>query len=319
MQQSASSRCRCVGAAMVTASTPSASSRSTPLNARHPSASETKWRWLSSGSATPTSFTPGRSAKTRAWLLPITPTPTTPTRSRRSASRVATCTMMDEVPRSGSRSESLLARRKAAGDAPARGCGHVLNQRVTSPGPLSAKLEEPVDETADALADRCVGPKTDGAFEVGGVRAGLRDVAWLHRKQLPDRWFSEGLLDEPHDLGHLDRFAIADVVDPPRCRTGCRVILGPGRIRRRRAPHEPHDRFNRVIDIGEVPAHVTAVEELDRSTLEDRFGEQPHGHVRTAPRAVDREKSQTRRREGKQMGIGVGHQLVCPLGGAVET
>src|SRR5262250_102753 len=166
---------------------------------------------------------------------------------------------------------------------------------------LSAKLEEPVDETADALADRCVGPQTDGAFEVGGVRAGLRDVAWLHRKQLPDRWFSEGLLDEPHDLGHLDRFAIADVVDPPRCRTGCRVILGPGRIRRRRAPHEPHDRFNRVIDIGEVPAHVTAVEELDRSTLEDRFGEQPHGHVRTAPRAVDREKSQTRRREGKQM------------------
>src|SRR5262249_3653893 len=234
MQQSASSRCRCVGAAMVMASTPSASSGSTALKAGHPSASEAKWRCLSSGSATPTSFTPGRSVKTRAWLLPITPTPTTPTRSRRSASRVATCTMMDEVPRSGSRSESLLARRKAAGDAPARGCGHVLNQRVTSPGPLSellcqafrrnlsdqsTKLEERGEETADALADRCVGPKTDGAFEVGGVRAGLRDVAWLHRKQLPDRWFSEGLLDQPHDLGHLDRFAIADVVDPPRCRT----------------------------------------------------------------------------------------------------
>src|SRR5262249_33496595 len=125
---------------------------------------------------------------------------------------------------------------------------------------LSAKLEEPVDKTADALADRRVRPKNHRAFQGGGLRAGQRGAPSLEREQLPDRWFSEGLLDEPHVLGHLDRFAVADVVDPPRCRTGCGVILGPGGIRRRRAPHEPHDRFNRVIDIGEVPAHVTAVE-----------------------------------------------------------
>jgi hypothetical protein len=31
--------------------------------------------------AMPTSFTPGISDSTRAWLLPITPTPTTPTRN----------------------------------------------------------------------------------------------------------------------------------------------------------------------------------------------------------------------------------------------
>ena len=42
MQQSANSRCRWVGAAMVTASTPSASSGSTPLNAGQPSARETE-------------------------------------------------------------------------------------------------------------------------------------------------------------------------------------------------------------------------------------------------------------------------------------
>ena len=100
---------------------------------------------------------------------------------------------------------------------------------------LSAKLEEPVDETADALADRRIGPKPDSAFEIGGIRAGLRNIARLHRKQLPGRWLAEGLLDEPHDLGHLDRFAITDIVDPPRCQTGCGVILGPGGIGRRRA------------------------------------------------------------------------------------
>src|SRR6266700_6235998 len=268
MQLSARSRCRWVGAAMVTASTPAASRPSTSVCPGQPSAPVTKLRCLRSGSATPTSRTPGRSAKTRAWLLPITPTPTTPTRSRRSASRVATCTMMDEVPPAGSRNESLLACRKAAGDAPARGCGHVLNQRVTClravietfMSGLSAKLEEPVDETADALSDRRIGPKPDSAFEIGGIRAGLRNIARLHRKQLPDRRLAKGLLDEPHDLGHLDRFAIADIVDPPRRQTGCRVILGPGGIRRRRAPHEAHDRFNCVVDIGEVPAHVTVVE-----------------------------------------------------------
>src|SRR5467141_1477137 len=111
---------------------------------------------------------------------------------------------------------------------------------------LLAKPQEPVDETADALADRCVGPKADGPLEVGGVRAGLRNIAWLHRKQLPDSRLADGPLDEPHDLGHLDRLAIADIVDPPRRRTGCGVILGPGGIRHRGAPHEPNDRFNGV-------------------------------------------------------------------------
>src|SRR5262249_27331637 len=62
----------------------------------------------------------------------MTPTPTTPTRSKRSASRLAACTMTDEFPPPGSRNESLLACPKAAGDGPARGSAHVLNQRVTA-------------------------------------------------------------------------------------------------------------------------------------------------------------------------------------------
>src|SRR5260370_1933153 len=80
---------------------------------------------------------------------------------------------------------------------------------------LLAKPQEPVDETADALADRCVGPKADGPLEVGGVRAGLRNIAWLHRKQLPDSRLADGPLDEPHDPGHPDRRPIAAIVHPP--------------------------------------------------------------------------------------------------------
>ena len=45
-----------------------------------------------------TSFTPGRSARTRAWLLPMTPTPTTPMRSRPSALSFADCTISTQRP-----------------------------------------------------------------------------------------------------------------------------------------------------------------------------------------------------------------------------
>src|SRR5215469_13294739 len=122
----------------------------------------------------------------------MTPTPTTPTRSKRSASRLAACTMMDESPLPGSRNESLLACPKAAGDGPVRGCGHVLNQRVTCPALISnpsvpslwAELEKPIDEAANPLLDRSLGPEPHGALEVGCIRIGLRDVAGLHRKQL---------------------------------------------------------------------------------------------------------------------------------------
>src|SRR5919197_3226932 len=197
---------------MVTASTPSASSGSTPLNAGQPSARETKSRCLPSGSATPTSLTPGRSANTRAWLLPMTPTPTTPTRNGGGAARVATCTMMDESPPAGSRDESLLARPEAPGYASVRGCGHVLNQRVTSPTPsgtflpsVLAKSQKPIDEAADALIDRRVGPEADGALKVGSIRTGLRDISRLHRKQLPHRRLAQSLFDQAHDLGYLDR------------------------------------------------------------------------------------------------------------------
>src|SRR5262249_58089415 len=65
---------------------------------------------------------------------------------------------------------------------------------------LSAKLEEPVDETADALADRRVRPKTGGAFAVGRSPAGLRGCAWPRPRLLPGCWSSAGPPAEARDL-----------------------------------------------------------------------------------------------------------------------
>src|SRR5262245_3323275 len=275
---------------MVTASTPTASKPSTPLNAGQPSAPVTRSRCLRSGSAMPTSFTPGRSPKTRAWLLPITPTPTTPTRSSPSASLFADCTMMAEVPLPAPVANPSLARWKAAGDDNVSGDRHVLNQRVTakaSPitngsGASPALIpEEPIDEAPDALRDRRSRPEPDRALEIGDIRAGFRHVAGLHRQQLPNGGLADGLLDQPHHLGHLDRGAVANVVDVPgrAAGGGIGLIPRPGRIRRRRARHQPPHGFRHVLHIGEVPPHPSVVEQLDRPPLHDCIGEQPHRHV----------------------------------------
>src|SRR5207245_6558165 len=101
-----------------------------------------------------------------------------PTRSKRSVSRLAACTMMDEFPPPGSRNESLLACPKAAGDGPVRGCGHVLNQRVTSTAPISnhsmpslwAEPKKPLDEAANPLLDRRLGPAPQRQPEHGRIR-----------------------------------------------------------------------------------------------------------------------------------------------------
>ena len=80
-QAMAMSRCRWVGAAMVTASTPRSIRPSRSAKAVHLRLRATCSRVLRSGSTTPTSKTPGSSASTRAWFEPITPTPTTPIRN----------------------------------------------------------------------------------------------------------------------------------------------------------------------------------------------------------------------------------------------
>src|SRR5260370_17776826 len=97
---------------------------------------------------------------------------------------------------------------------------------------LRVVFAEPLNETTDPLIDRRLGPEPHGALEIRYVCISLRDVAWLHREQFPDRWLADGFLDQPHDLAHLDRLAVADVVDVPRCaaRSGIGRIPGPDGI-----------------------------------------------------------------------------------------
>src|SRR3977135_3731532 len=81
----------------------------------------------------------------------------------------------------------------------------------------------PVDEPPNPILDRRIGREGDRLAEVVDIGESFRHVTGLHRHQLADRRLAHRLLDQPHDLGDLDRRVVADVVDAPGSAARCRV------------------------------------------------------------------------------------------------
>ena len=107
---------------------------------------------------------------------------------------------------------------------------------------------------------------------------------------------------------------VADVVDAVRGE-GQPVLahlhLGGG-------VHDAPDALDDVVDVGEVAAAVAHVEDLDGVAAAQLLGESEVGHVGPAHGAVHREESQAGSRDGVELGVGGGHELVGLLGGGVE-
>src|SRR5262249_23806886 len=153
----------------------------------------------------------------------MTPTPTTPTRNSRSASSLADCTMMDEPPsraREPTRPSTPEGgwRRLRSGRRTRFESESYSSRRAVSNGSesFSLKPHEPFDEAPDPLPDRRFRAKSDRPLEIADIGAGFRHVARLLRPEFPHRRLADGRLDQPHNLAHIDRLAIADVVDVPR-------------------------------------------------------------------------------------------------------
>lgn len=80
------------------------------------------------------------------------------------------------------------------------------------------------------------------------------------------------------------------------------------------APHALDD----VVDVGEVAAAVAHVEDLDGVAAAQLLGEAEVGHVGPAHGAVHGEEAQAGGRDGVELGVGGGHELVGLLGGSVQ-
>lgn len=80
------------------------------------------------------------------------------------------------------------------------------------------------------------------------------------------------------------------------------------------APHALDD----VVDEGEVAAAVAHVEDLDGLAAAQLLGEAEVGHVGPAHGTIYRKEAQSGRRDGVELGVGGGHELVGLFGGCVE-
>ena len=125
----------------------------------------------------------------------------------------------------------------------------------------------------EAFAEGGAGGEAKVAFEGGGVGVGRGDVTGLHRNEFlvglevvvlrqhagPDQF----LLQDGHEVQQVFGLAAADVVHGVG-RHGQAVLpfLAGGGL-----PHHPIDAFYDIVHVGEVPAAVAVVVDLDSVAL----------------------------------------------------
>lgn len=107
---------------------------------------------------------------------------------------------------------------------------------------------------------------------------------------------------------------VADVVD---------AVRGEGQpvlthLHLGRGVHDAPHALDNVGDVGEVAAAVAHIEDLDGVAATQLLGEAEVGHVGPAHGAVNREEAQAGGRDGVELGVGGGHELVGLFGGGVQ-
>src|SRR3954447_17461174 len=121
----------------------------------------------------------------------------------------------------------------------------------------------------------------------------LTDIAHLHWFGIEQRLASSLLFQELDDPHQVLAAAVADVVDRVRTRAASRldatVVDG-------RTIETCDDAADDVVNVSEVAPHLAAVEERQRLARVERLGEDPHRHVRPAPRTVYGEEAKAGQR-----------------------
>src|ERR1700722_4409553 len=137
--------------------------------------------------------------------------------------------------------------------------------------------------------------KFSGALQRGHIRVGVDHVARLQRPESFPRAPSQGGFKGMHKCHQRNGLAAADVEQT--------VALGS-------LPREADHRFDNVVDVRKIALHAAVVENVDYVSSRDRSGEFIGRHVRPSPWSIDGEETEPRRRDMKQVAIGVGHQLI---------
>lgn len=182
----------------------------------------------------------------------------------------------------------------------------------------------PLGKGPQAVLKRRRGLVAHVALERRGVGVGDGHVAGLHGHELLVGLEvvigREHALLHQHALQRVDEVEqvlgvrVADVVDAVRGER--QAVLA--HLHLGRGVHDAPHALDDVVDVGEVAAAVAHVEDLDGVASAQLLGEAEVGHVGPAHGAVHGEEAQAGGRDGVELGVGGGHQLVGLLGGGVE-
>ena len=137
------------------------------------------------------------------------------------------------------------------------------------------------------------------------------EIVILGQDAGPDELF----LQDIHEVQKVLGLAAADVVDGIRRDRQAILTL----LASRRSGHHSHDSLHDVVHVGEVPAAVAVVVDLDRLAGEQLVREAEICHIRPPGGAIHREKPEARRGNIIQLAVAVGHQLIALLGSGVEA
>lgn len=198
----------------------------------------------------------------------------------------------------------------------------IIAIRTLATAPVIALI--PLGEGPQAVLERRRGLVAQVALERRGVGVGDGHVAGLHRHELlvglkvviggKHALLHQHALQRVDEVEQVLGMRVADVVDAVRGE-GQPVLahlhLGGG-------VHDALDALDDVVDVGEVAAAVAHVENLDGLPAAQLLREAEVGHVGPAHGAVNREEAQAGGRDGVELGVGGGHELVGLLGGGVE-
>ena len=183
------------------------------------------------------------------------------------------------------------------------------------PGPSEDIAQIPVREPLYAFFDREAWPISRNFSEL--IHASLRfiNVARLHRHQANVGGSAQASLNRSNQVQKLDRPLVSDVA-----KTHGRSGISPLRFAAFRGQgQKASNSLHHIIDEGEIALHAAEVIKLNGAAPHDSINKFKDCHIRPAPGTVDGEKSQSRRRDMKQMAVGVGQNLIALLGRRVET
>ena len=173
-------------------------------------------------------------------------------------------------------------------------------------------------EPFDAFFQRYLGLEACHGLESMGVGAGFPNIARWRGEMLDSCLFAQLEGEQVQEQFDFDGILPADVEGSPGSRRASWIGGGVRSSDWRSGGYAPNG-LDRIVDVGEIPAHGALGEQLKGLVALQGLGKEEWRHVGTSPRAVNREKPQACAGQSEQMRIAVGHQLARTLGGRVQA